>query len=68
MILRNVVVGQTVDATVVLFAMSDKLMVKADVDEVDIGRIRIGMPAALRSTPTRMRPLMGRSFKSSTKA
>ena len=44
-ILRNVVVGQTLDAGVVLFAMSDTLIVLAQVDESDIGRVHIGMPA-----------------------
>ena len=44
-ILRNVVVGQTVDAATVLYAMSDRLVVIADVDESDIGRVKIGMPA-----------------------
>jgi len=44
-ILKNVVVGQTVDPTSVLFAMSDHLIVLGQVDEADIGHIRIGMPA-----------------------
>ena len=43
-ILRNVVVGQTVDSSVVLYAVSDRLIVMADVDESDIGRVHIGMP------------------------
>lgn len=46
-ILRNIVVGQTVDTGGVLFALSDKLIVLAHVDEVDIGKIRIGMPARI---------------------
>lgn len=46
-ILRNVVVGQTVDASTVLFAMSDKLVVIAQVDEADIGRVRLEMPARI---------------------
>lgn len=46
-ILRNVVVGQTVDAATVIAAMSDKLIVKANVDETDIGRIRLGMKASM---------------------
>jgi macrolide-specific efflux system membrane fusion protein len=45
LILRNVVVGQTVDASAVLFAMSDKLIVLANVDEADIGRVKTNMPA-----------------------
>lgn len=44
-ILREVVVGQTVDASTVLFAMSDRLIVKAQVDEADIGRVKLGLPA-----------------------
>jgi macrolide-specific efflux system membrane fusion protein len=46
-ILRNVVVGQTVDASTVISAMSDKLIVKANVDETDIGRVRVGMPVVI---------------------
>ena len=46
-ILRGVVVGQTVDASVVLYALSDKLIVIAHVDEVDIGRIKMGMPGKI---------------------
>ena len=42
-ILRNVVVGQTLDQSVVIYAMSDSLIVVAQVDESDIGRIRPGM-------------------------
>lgn len=44
-ILKNVVEGQTVDPTVVIYAMSDVLIVEAQVDESDIGRVHIGMPA-----------------------
>jgi macrolide-specific efflux system membrane fusion protein len=46
-ILKNVVVGQTVDPATVLYAMSDKLIVVAQVDESDIGRIKVGMPARI---------------------
>lgn len=46
-ILRNVVVGQEVDPSVVLYAMSDVLVVIAQVDESDIGRIHVGMPARI---------------------
>jgi macrolide-specific efflux system membrane fusion protein len=44
-ILENVVEGQTVDQTVVIYAMSDLLIVQAQVDESDIGKVHIGMPA-----------------------
>lgn len=46
-IVRNVVVGQTVDSGTVLFAMSDKLIVLARVDEADIGSVRPGMDARI---------------------
>ncbi|MCB4755843.1 MAG: efflux RND transporter periplasmic adaptor subunit [Elusimicrobia bacterium] len=46
-ILRNVVVGQTVDLSIVLYALSDRLIVVANVDEADIGLVHIGMPARI---------------------
>ncbi|MFA5139412.1 MAG: efflux RND transporter periplasmic adaptor subunit [Elusimicrobiota bacterium] len=46
-ILRNAVVGQTVDMGTVIYAMSDSLIVLAQVDESDIGRIRVGMPTRI---------------------
>jgi macrolide-specific efflux system membrane fusion protein len=46
-ILRNVVVGQTVEASTVLYAMSDRLIVVAQVDEADIGRVHMNMPARI---------------------
>jgi macrolide-specific efflux system membrane fusion protein len=54
-ILRNVVVGQTVDPGTVLYAMSDTLVVVAQVDESDVGRVQRGMPArvTLDSYPDR---------------
>jgi macrolide-specific efflux system membrane fusion protein len=62
-ILRNVVVGQTIDASTVLFAMSDKLIVKADVDETDIGRIHIGMPAKITLDAYLDKPIEGVVFQ-----
>ena len=41
-ILRNVVEGQTVSASTSLFALSDKLIVVANVDESDIGKVKVG--------------------------
>ncbi|MCG3204647.1 MAG: Multidrug resistance protein MdtA [Elusimicrobia bacterium] len=58
-ILRNAVVGQTVDAGTILFAMSDKLIVLTYVDEVDIGRIKIGMPARINLDAFPDRPVRG---------
>ena len=46
-ILKNVVVGQTVDPGTVLYAMSDTLIVIGQVDESDIGRVHRGMPAII---------------------
>lgn len=46
-ILRNVVVGQTVDPGTVLYAMADSLIILAQVDESDIGRVRLGIPARI---------------------
>ncbi len=61
-ILRNVVVGQTVDPSVVLYAMSDSLIVLAQVDESDIGRIRDGMSARIVLDAYPDRPVEGRVF------
>lgn len=46
-ILRSAVVGQTVEGGSVLFALADKLIVLAHVDETDIGRVKIGMAARI---------------------
>jgi macrolide-specific efflux system membrane fusion protein len=47
LILKNIVVGQTVDASTVLFAMSDRLIVAVSVDEADIGRVQNGQQALI---------------------
>jgi macrolide-specific efflux system membrane fusion protein len=47
LILKNVVVGQTVESGTVLFAMSDRLIVLANVDESDIGRVKMNVPARI---------------------
>jgi membrane fusion protein, macrolide-specific efflux system len=62
-ILKNVVVGQTIDASTVLYAMSDKLIVKADVDETDIGRIKVGMPAVITLDSYPNDPIDGSVFQ-----
>ena len=61
-ILRNVVVGQAVDAGTVLFAVADTLIVNAQVDESDIGRITIGQKARIRLDSYPDRPADGRVF------
>ena len=46
-ILENVVVGQTIDASNVVYAMSDYLIVLGQVDESDIGKVHVGMTALI---------------------
>jgi macrolide-specific efflux system membrane fusion protein len=45
---RKVVVGQTVTQQTVLFELSDRLIVMADVDETDLGKLRVGQEASVR--------------------
>jgi macrolide-specific efflux system membrane fusion protein len=44
-VLKAVVEGQTVDPSVILYNISDTLIVMGEVDEVDIRKVRVGMPA-----------------------
>src|SRR5262249_23563223 len=53
----------TVDAATVIYAMSDKLIVKADVDETDIGRIRLGMQASVTLDSYPNQPIDGVVFQ-----
>lgn len=46
-ILRNVEPGQTITATDAIFAMSDRLTVKAQVDETDIAKIQLHQKAEI---------------------
>lgn len=46
-IVRSVEPGQTVTTSDVVLVISDRLIVKADVDETDIGRIRLGQEAEI---------------------
>lgn len=62
-ILRNVVVGQTVDSSTVLFAMSDKLIVLAQVDESDIGRVKMGMESRITLDAYPSQPIRGKVFQ-----
>ena len=61
-ILRNVVVGQAVDAGTVLFAVADTLVVNAQVDESDIGKIKLGQKARIRLDSYPDRPVDGKVF------
>lgn len=61
-ILRNVVVGQTVDPSIVIYAMSDYLIVLAQVDESDIGRVHLGMTARVTLDAYPDKSLEGKVF------
>lgn len=61
-ILRNVVVGQAVDASTVLFAVADTLIVAAQVDESDIGKVQVGQKARIRLDSYPDEPVDGKVF------
>ncbi len=63
LILKNVVEGQTVGASTVLFAISDKLIVSASMDESDIGRVKKGQRASIVLDAYPDRPVKGTIFK-----
>jgi len=46
-IVRSVEPGQTVQTTSPILVLSDRLIVKADVDETDIGRVRVGQEVVI---------------------
>jgi membrane fusion protein, macrolide-specific efflux system len=61
-ILRNVVVGQTVDSSVVIYALADVLMAYAQVDESDIGRVHKGQKARIVLDAYPTQPIEGTVF------
>ncbi len=61
-ILSNVVVGQTVDPTTVIYALADTLITYAQVDESDIGRVHIGQKARIVLDAYPNRPVEGTVF------
>lgn len=61
-ILRNVVVGQAVDAGTVLYAVADTLIVNASVDESDIGKVVLGQKARVRLDAYPDQPVEGKVF------
>lgn len=61
-ILRNVVVGQAVDGGTVLFAVADTLIVNAQVDESDIGKISLGQKVRIRLDSYPELPVSGKVF------
>ena len=63
LILKNVVEGQTVGGSTVLFAISDKLIVSASLDESDIGRVKLGQKASIILDAYPDKTVKGRVFK-----
>ena len=61
-ILRNVVVGQTTDASVTIYALADVLMAYAQVDESDIGRVHLGQKARIVLDAYPGKPIEGKVF------
>jgi macrolide-specific efflux system membrane fusion protein len=61
-ILRNVVVGQTVDSTIVVYALADVLIAYAQVDESDIGRVHKGQKARIVLDAYPAQPIEGTVF------
>jgi macrolide-specific efflux system membrane fusion protein len=61
-ILRNVVVGQTVEPSTVLYALADTLIAYAQVDESDIGKVHIGQKARIVLDAYPNKPIEGKVF------
>ena len=62
-ILKNIVEGQTVGQSTVLFAMSDKLILAANVDESDVGKVKEGQTAFIVLDSYPDKPVKGRVFQ-----
>ncbi|MBI5622870.1 MAG: HlyD family efflux transporter periplasmic adaptor subunit [Elusimicrobia bacterium] len=62
-ILRNVVVGEQVSSGGVIYAISDRLIVNASVDESDIGRVKVGMPAEITLDSYPDKTIRGKVFR-----
>lgn len=62
-ILRNIVEGQTVGAQTVLFAISDRLIAVASVDESEIGKVSIGQKAFITLDAYPDKTMTGRVFQ-----
>lgn len=61
-ILRNAVIGQTVSASETIYAVADTLIVQAQVDESEIGKVKNGMPARVTLDSYPDRPTDGTVF------
>ena len=62
-ILKNVVEGQTVSQATVLFALSDKLILTANVDESDVGKVKEGQTASIVLDSYPDKPVSGKVFQ-----
>ncbi len=62
-ILKNVVEGQTVGQSTVLFALSDKLILEANVDESDVGKVKEGQAASIILDSYPDAPVSGKVFQ-----
>ena len=62
-ILKNVVEGQTVSQSTVLFALSDKLILSANVDESDVGKVKEGQTASIILDSYPDKPVSGKVFQ-----
>lgn len=62
-ILRNVVAGETVNSSSVLYAIADDLIVVASVDESDIGRVKEGQKAEISLDAYSDKKVQGRVFQ-----
>ncbi len=62
-ILRNVVEGQTISTSDVLYALADELIVVASVDEADIGKIKNGQKATITLDAYKNVPINGTVFQ-----
>ncbi len=62
-ILKNVVEGQTVGQSTVLFAVSDKLILTANVDESDVGKVKAGQKVSIVLDAYPDQPVSGKVFQ-----
>lgn len=62
-ILKNVVEGQTVGQSAVLFAISDKLILSANVDESDVGKVKEGQAVSIVLDAYPDNPVSGKVFQ-----
>ena len=62
-ILKNVVEGQTISTSDILYALADELIVIASVDEADIGKIRTGQSAKITLDAYKNSSIKGKVFQ-----